>query len=123
MALSTDAPFDGRNASIVAAATETNVVDVPEDKLFKITRYLITNNNLAATRVRFFDLFTDSDAVAHSSTVSPILLGDYTLQPGETFSDADPGGLAKAQGRVIATATVAGADPADVTAGAWGLFE
>ena len=123
MPLTTDAPFDGRNATIVAAATEVDVVDVPEDRVFKITRFHVSNNNPAATRVRFFDLFTDSDGDAHDSTTNPILLGDFNLQPGETVSDDAREGVSKAQGRVIATATAAGADPADVTAGAWGLFE
>ena len=80
MPLTTDAPFDGRNATIVAAATEVNVVDVPEDRVFKITRFHVSNNNPVATRVRFFDLFTDSDGDVHDSTTNPILLGDFNLQ-------------------------------------------
>ena len=117
------APFDGRNATIVAADTPTNVVDIPEDKVFRITHFHMSNNNPAATRVRFFDSFTDSDGNVHDSTTNQILLGDYNLQPGETTSDSSEIGIAKALGVVIAEATVAGAFPNDVTAGAWGLFE
>ena len=117
------APFDGRAATIVAADTPVNVVDIPEDKTFRITRFLMSNNNAAATRIRFFDSFTDSDGVVHDSTTNQILLGDYNLQPGETTSDTSEIGIAKALGVVIAEATVAGAFPNDVIAGAWGLFE
>jgi hypothetical protein len=117
------APFDGRNASIVAANIDTNVVDVPEDKTFRITRFKVSNNNAAATRVRFWDTFTDSSGNVHSTVLNPIVLGDYNVQPGETLSDGSALGVAKAIGVVVAQATVAAAFPADVTAGAWGLFE
>lgn len=117
------APFDGRNASIVAADTPVNVVDIPEDKTFRITHFLMSNYNAAVARVRFWDSFTDSDGTVHDSTTNPILLGDYNLQPGETFSDTSEIGIAKALGVVIAEATVGAAFPNDVIAGAWGLFE
>ncbi len=117
------APFDGRNATIVAADTPVNVVDIPEDKVFRITHFHMSNNNAAATRVRFFDSFTDSDGNVHDSTTNQILLGDYNLQPGETTSDSSEIGIAKALGVVIVEATVAGAFPNDVIAGAWGVFE
>lgn len=117
------APFDGRNANIVAADTDTNVVDVPEDKTFRITHFHMSNNNPAATRIRFFDTFTDSSGTVHSTAANQILLGDYNLQPGESTSDSSELGIAKAIGVVVAQATVAGAFPNDVIAGAWGLFE
>ena len=117
------APFDGRNETITAADTPVSIVDVPEDKIFRITRFLISNNNAGATRVRFFDSFTDSSGNVHDSTTNPILLGDYNLQPGETVSDSSEIGIAKCLGVLLAEATVAGAFPADVIAGAWGLFE
>ena len=118
-----DAPFDGRNASITAPDTSVDVVVIPEDRVMKVTRFHISNNNAAASRVRFFDEFTDSDGNIHDATTDPILLGDYNVQPGETISETAETGLAKAIGKVIARATVAGADPNDVTAGAWGVFE
>ncbi len=117
------APFDGRIAVIVAADTDTNVVDIPEDKTFRITHFLISNHNAAAARVRFFDTFTDSSGTVHSTTANQVLLGDYNVQPGETVSDESTLGLAKAIGVVVARSTVGAADPNDVIAGAWGLFE
>ncbi len=116
------APFDGRNETI-DVLTAVDIVDIPEDKTFRITRFLISNNNPAATRVRFFDGFTDSSGNVHDSTTNQILLGDYNVQPGETISDIADLGLAKALGLVIVEATVAAAFPDDVVAGAWGLFE
>ena len=116
------APFDGRNETITVL-TAVDIVDIPEDKTFRITRFHISNNNAAATRVRFFDRFSDSSGNLHDEATNPILLGDYNLQPGETVSDSSELGLAKALGVVIALATVAAAFPNDVIAGAWGLFE
>ena len=123
MAEQAEAPFDGRNATITAPDTSVDVVEVPEDRVFKITRFHVSNNNPSAARVRFWDEFTDSDGDVHDATTNPVLLGDYNVQPGETVDVSSELGLAKAIGKVIAQSTVAGADPDDVTAGAWGVFE
>lgn len=123
MAEQAEAPFDGRNATITAPDTSVDVVEVPEDKVMKVTRFHVSNNNSASARVRFWDEFTDSDGDVHDATTNPILLADYNVQPGETLEVASELGLAKAIGKVIARSTVAAADPEDVTAGAWGVFE
>ena len=57
----TAAPFDGRNATITAPNASVDVVAVPEERVFKITRFHVSNSNPAAARVRFWDEFTDSD--------------------------------------------------------------
>ena len=111
------------SATITAPDTSVDVVAAPEDKVMRITRFHVSNNNAAATRVRFYDEFTDSEGDLHDATTDPVLLGDYNVQPGETVSETSEMGLAKAIGKVIARATAAGADPDDVTAGAWGVFE
>ncbi|MFC1936023.1 hypothetical protein ACFLX9_04670 [Chloroflexota bacterium] len=123
MAQQAEAPFDGRNATITAPDTSVDVVEVPEDRVMRITRFHVSNNNPSAARVRFWDEFTDSDGDVHDAVTNPVLLADYNVQPGETVDVSSELGLAKAIGKVIAQSTVAGADPNDVTAGAWGVFE
>ena len=119
----TAAPFDGRNATITAPNASVDVVAVPEERVFKITRFHVSNSNPAAARVRFWDEFTDSDGDVHDAATNPVLLADYNVQPGESLDVTAETGLAKAIGKVIARSTVAGAAPNDVTAGAWGVFE
>ncbi len=115
---------DGRNATIVAAdaAGEQAVVAVPENKTFVIKRFHLANSSAAQARVRFWDAFTDSDSVVHDPDTEPVLLGDFILAVGESRDVVSVEGLAKAIGTMVARSTSAGADPNDVTAGAWGEF-
>ena len=115
----------GRSVPVVAADTDTNVVQTPTAKEFRCTRYLVSNNGAAATRVRVFDTFTDVGGGVHTSGALTIVLIDRILAAGETVEViADIlSGLFTAMGLLVAQATVAGAFPNDVTVGCWGFFE
>lgn len=118
-----DAPFDGRNAILIANDTSVNILEVPEDKVLKVTHILLSNNNPVATRARQWDGFTDSSGNVHDAVTNPVLLTDFNLQPAETTSIEGQGGLTKAIGTPLGRATIAAADPDDVVSGMWGYFE
>lgn len=123
MPLSTDAPFDGRAAILIANNTSVNILEIPEDKILKVTHILLSNNNGAATRARQWDGFTDSSGNVHDAVTNPVLLSDFNLQPAESASLEGAAGLTKAIGTPLARATIAAADPDDVVSGMWGYFE
>ena len=116
-------PFDGRNATITVANTSVNVLVVPNDRLFVAKRVNLANHSGLPTRVRMWDGFTDSDGTVHDATQNPVLLLDEELLDGESMELISEEGIFKAIGTIIARSTQAGADPNDVTAGAWGSFE
>lgn len=115
----------GRSVPIVAADTDTNILVTPVAKEFRCTRYLVSNNGGAPTRVRVFDTFTDSDGNVHTTAALTVVHIDRILAAGETAEVlADIlSGIFTGMGTLIAQATVAGAFPADITAGCWGYFE
>ena len=116
-------PFDGRNATITALNASVNVLAVPNDKLFVAKRVNLANHSGLPARIRMWDSFTDSSGTVHDATQNPVLLVDEALQDGESLELISEEGIFKAIGTVIARSTQAGADPNDVTAGAWGTFE
>ncbi len=69
----------GKMTEIVADDTDTEAFVVPNNKLFDINRIEINNRASEDIRVRGWDTFTDTDAVAHSSAASPVPLFDYPL--------------------------------------------
>jgi len=115
---------DGRNATIVApdAGGQQEVVAVPENKVFVIKRFHMANHSANRARIRFWDVFTDSDGTDHDPDNEPVLLGDYVIEKNESRDIVSEEGLAKAIGTVVARSTSAGAPDNDVTAGAWGEF-
>ena len=119
------AAIRGRSTPVVAVDTDTNVIAVPTGKEFRCTRVLLSNNGVAATRVRVWDTFTEVDGTVHSTSLNEIVVVDRNLNGDET---AEPladilSGLFTGLGTLVAQATVAGAFPNDVTVGLWGFFE
>jgi hypothetical protein len=116
-------PFDGRNGTITAPNTSVSLVAVPDDRVFVAQRVNLANHSGLPARIRMWDSFTDSDGAVHDAIQNPVLLLDEALQDGESIELLSQEGIFKAIGTVIARSTQAGADPNDVTAGAWGVFE
>ncbi len=119
------AAIRGRSVPVVVADTDTNILVVPTAKEFRCTRYLVSNNGAAPTRVRVFDTFADVGGGVHTSAALTVVQIDRILAAGETAEVlADIlSGIFNGLGTLAAQATVAGAFPADVTVGCWGYFE
>ncbi len=114
----------GRSDNNVAADTDTTILAELTGKERKITRILVSNNNVAATRVRICDTFTETDTTVHSTTVNPVVIEDRNLLAGETVEIIEvEEGIITTIGTLIAQATAAAAFPADVTVGIWGEAE
>ena len=112
----------GRPASIVAADTDTDIVQTPTGKEFHVTRMLLSNNGPAACRVRLWDEFTEADGTVHDSSTDPVPLEDRNLQSDETVEIVSEEGIVTVNGLVVAQSTVAAAFPNDVVVGVWGEF-
>lgn len=69
----------GKMTEIVADSTDTEAFAIPSNKLFEVTRIQINNRASEDIRVRGWDTFTDTDAVAHSSSASPVPVFDYPV--------------------------------------------
>ena len=113
----------GRAAPIVAADTDTPITAEVTAKVFKITRMLLSNNGPVACRVRLWDVFTETDATVHSSSVNPVPIEDRNLIAGETVEILEESGIVTVIGGVTAQSTVGAAFPNDVVVGVWGEFE
>lgn len=81
----------GKMTEIVADDTDTTAFVVPRNELFEITRIQVNNRVNEDIRVRGWDTFTDTDAVAHTTAANPVPLFDYPVasQDGIVVDCAD----------------------------------
>ena len=108
---------------IVAADTDTNLLQVVTEKTWIATGLRISNQNAAVARVRIWDTFTDSGATVHSTAANEVKKWDAEVQPGETQVITDENGIFDAIGLLIAQSDVGAADPNHVAIGISGHFE
>ncbi len=108
---------------VIAAATDTSLLQVITEKTFKATGLRISNQNPAVARVQIWDTFTDSAAVVHTSVANEVKKWDAEVQPGETQVIDDPEGIFDAIGLLVARSSVGAAAPNHVAIGISGKFE